>query len=427
LRRLSILCCRSPTDPRFFLIMADPSSSLMPQHSADLAAELSAHLSSALASDKSYSQMNDAKMRGMSAMAGWDQFHGMVLTAHLAPVNLKSDPIDAISKGIARNKKIEQQKSRAQTNFALEQLSSERRATEQQEEHRSAAEQQRNTDFLAEFSLHPPTNAHEFARDWKKLAATAAESSSQQPPAQLAKSRRYRYLTSIRLVGQAQALLKGGIPLDMIGGIIDVVHWQWIASQSEAATSAAATDAGPSADATTSASSPTPFDLHHLVLLLHSLTTMSSFPISVFSLTRAEKAQVSEILERAERTMEGGEWRKWKEEREAADAATSEMQPAASTMSSATPTTADAQKPEPTAASAYPMMLSGWPAGVGDMAAPSASTSSARSSGHPARDESSAGNHMTVTSSAPAVRKPEETVQVTRELVAQLRAKYKVQ
>ena len=56
--------------------------------------------------------MNDAKMRGMSAMVGWDQFHGMVLTAHLKPVNLRAEPIDEMAKGVPRQRKLEQARQR---------------------------------------------------------------------------------------------------------------------------------------------------------------------------------------------------------------------------------------------------------------------------------------------------------------------------
>lgn len=56
--------------------------------------------------------MNDAKMRGMSAMVGWDQFHGMVLTAHLKPVNLRAEPIDEMARGVPRQRKLEQARQR---------------------------------------------------------------------------------------------------------------------------------------------------------------------------------------------------------------------------------------------------------------------------------------------------------------------------
>lgn len=116
---------------------------------------MSSHLTSALASDLSYSQMNDAKLRGISAMVGWDQFHGMVLTAHLAPVNLRTDPLDDISKGIARNKKIEQSRTRQANNYALDATATNR--------HLSEEEQKRNDNFLREFDLRPPTNGQQRA------------------------------------------------------------------------------------------------------------------------------------------------------------------------------------------------------------------------------------------------------------------------
>src|SRR5688500_6281201 len=105
--------------------------------------------------------MNDAKLRGISSGGGWDQFHGLVLTAHLAPVNLRTDPIDELAKGVARNKKIEAAKAKTVASY------------DNVLDSGSNAEQDRlSQEFLAQFQLSPPTSAHEFARDWKRMATT---------------------------------------------------------------------------------------------------------------------------------------------------------------------------------------------------------------------------------------------------------------
>lgn len=93
--------------------------------------------------------MNDAKMRGLSSLVGWDQFHGMVLTAHLAPVNLREEPIDELAKGLARNKKVEQEKTRNINQFALKQL---------EQNQTSEEERKKNEEFLKEVDLQAPKN-----------------------------------------------------------------------------------------------------------------------------------------------------------------------------------------------------------------------------------------------------------------------------
>lgn len=53
-------------------------------------------------------RVNEAKLRAVSQHASWDQFNGMVLTAHLEPVNLKSQPLDKLySPPTARNQDSE--------------------------------------------------------------------------------------------------------------------------------------------------------------------------------------------------------------------------------------------------------------------------------------------------------------------------------
>ena len=208
-----------------------PPRSLDSARRCTLLPQLSAHLNSALSDDKSYQQMNDAKMRGMSAMVGWDQFHGMVLTAHLKPVNLRAEPIDEMAKGVPRQRKLEQARQRNVVSAAVADASG--NAIDEKQAAVNAA-------FLKQLDMQLPNNgpsnaagsrrsllsavcappsfgahahirdshcsfavlrvvAHEWARDWKRLAANGATGDELQ---QL----RYRSVTRLARIRQHHSL-----------------------------------------------------------------------------------------------------------------------------------------------------------------------------------------------------------------------------
>lgn len=279
--------------------------------------QLSAGLSSALADDVSYQQMNDAKLRGVSAMVGWDQFHGMVLTAHLKPVNLRAEPIDEMARGIPRAKKLEKERARGMDQCASGVAGKEGMSAQQEED---------NREFLRALDLQLPSNAHELARDWKRLVADPASSSSLDQI-------RYRYLLTLPLRSSTQ-LLKGGLPLDIIAQIFEAIHAQWThADDSEApaaeqaqpasaaaeSASAVSDPAGSDPAAAASITLPSPVAVCHVLLLLHHLSSMSSFSIALFSLTTDDKHRLSDILALATEAIANPSWVEWQQRREQAE------------------------------------------------------------------------------------------------------------
>ena len=277
-----------------------------------LSFQLSAGLSSALADDVSYQQLNDAKLRGVSAMVGWEQFHGMVLTAHLKPVNLRAEPIDELARGIPRAKKIEKERARGMD--AAGAAGAEGLSQQQEED---------NREFLRALDLQLPSNAHELARDWKRLAADPASSSN-------IDQIRYRYLLTLPLRTSTQ-LLKGGLPLDIIAEIFAAIHARWtqadeiepatVEEQSAPATvepAVAESAAAASTDPATapSISLPPPDAVCHVLLLLHHLSSMSSFSIALFSLTADDKHRLSDILTLAAEAIASQSWAQWQQRRE---------------------------------------------------------------------------------------------------------------
>jgi hypothetical protein len=327
-----------------------PSSSLMPRHSADLAADLSAHLSSALSDDRSYEAINAAKLRGVSNLVGWEQFHGMVLTAHLKPVNLQKEPIDELAKGPARTKKVEQAVAASMDAYARGEDT-----TSDGSSGLSAAQRAFNAAFLQSVDMAVPSSAHEWARDWKRLearastnvsAASSATSSSSAVPAAASAapppsssaseealekekaSLRYKYMLSLPLGPQSQ-LFKQSLPLNLIPEIVTAVYTQW-QQQTDAAADAlgvvaslpaepvAAADAVADDDAAAAASSSaaaaavSPVDAAsssssacdassaaHVLLLLQRLSSTPSFSMALCSLKLADKQRLSDVLEQA--------------------------------------------------------------------------------------------------------------------------------
>lgn len=386
------------------------TSPLVPARGCPLLPQLSAHLNSALSDDKSYQQMNDAKMRGMSAMVGWDQFHGMVLTAHLKPVNLRAEPIDEMAKGVPRQRKLEQARQRNVVSAAVADASG--NAIDEKQAAVNAA-------FLKQLDMQLPNNgpsnaarslalcsqlsvrrlltvrmltfvirtcsfvvlrvvAHEWARDWKRLAANGATGDELQQ-LRYRSVRRSRqgslafvgiaaraaelwhltltlapnvfalvficsYLLTLPLSSPSTSLLKGGLPLDIIADSIAAIHSRWTQQQpdwqhtSDAveaagdATAATADATGATASATCSTESapatadslPPPCDVSQLLTLLQRIAGMSSFSIALFSLTAGDKAGLVEILDIAHRAVESDSFREWQRDLQAPAVATAE-------------------------------------------------------------------------------------------------------
>src|SRR4051812_44461405 len=110
------------------------------------------------------------------------------------------------------------------------------------------------------------------------------------------------YLLALPIHGSttaAGALLKGGLPLDIIADVFAAIHGSWTmeappaadttaeavpstaAAESSAAAASSADSAATAAPAASASSrGPTPSELLHLLTLLYALTTMSSFSIS---------------------------------------------------------------------------------------------------------------------------------------------------
>jgi len=297
-----------------------PSSSLLPNHSIDLAADLSAHLSSALSDDASYQATNDAKLRGVANLVGWDQFHGMVLTAHLKPVNLRAEPIDEIARGQVRAKKTEQVRAANMDAYARGDVGASSGSA------LSPEQQALNASFLQSLDMSVPLSAHEWARDWKRLEAQAGSSDSEKA------SLRYRYLLALPVQADPSTapaqVFKGSLPLNLIPEIVLAVHTQWnqaapadpvaaadavaegdAATAASTAASAAAVDASAAATASpavaaASSSDRVSSDVHHVLSLLSRLMQAPAFPMALFSLTAVDKARLAELLDQAQEALE---------------------------------------------------------------------------------------------------------------------------
>jgi len=427
---------------------AAEAAALLPNHSDQLAAELSAHLQSALASDTHYQQVNDAKLRGMSQQVGWDQFHGMVLTAHLQPVNLRNEPIDQLASGIARSQAIKRSREIAAAKSwmnADEQAAAEREADQQ------------NREYMSSFNINPPTNAHEFSRDWKNIARTHADDPD------MVMEQRYRYLLLIDPRTCTASVLKGGIPLEMIGDIIRCVHHTWATTQvhqddkttdptqatgggkvasdasqssqpdttpstndsASSSTSAITTAASSLSSSSSSAlpSLPSPSDVYHFLCFFHALTTMPSFTLSIFSLKRDDKLAIKHLLDLSRQRLETEEWKKWMQLRK--EALNNAQGTAPSNTSNSTSATPAHPAGAASSSSAYPMLLPGW-SKIGATAVTS-STSSGQTGATPLRDDAPSGNSMTVTA-APVKPMPKAApLDIDPTFIDQLAAKFKLQ
>ena len=218
--------------------------------------------------------------------------------------------------------------------------------------------------------------AHEWARDWKRLAANGATGDELQQlryrsVTRLARIRRHHplrrpcgeqctlelmhalysclllfficsYLLTLPLSSPSTSLLKGGLPLDIIADSIAAIHSRWTQQQpdsqhasdaAEAAgdTTAATADAtGTTAAAACSTESapapadslPPPSDVSQLLTLLQRIAGMSSFSIALFSLTAGDKAGLVEILDIAHRAVESDSFREWQRDLQAPAVAT---------------------------------------------------------------------------------------------------------
>jgi len=296
-----------------------PSSSLLPNHSIDLAADLSAHLSSALSDDASYQATNDAKLRGVANLVGWDQFHGMVLTAHLKPVNLRAEPIDEIARGQVRAKKTEQVRAANMDAYARGDVGASSGSA------LSPEQQALNASFLQSLDMSVPLSAHEWARDWKRLEAQAGSSDSEKA------SLRYRYLLALPVQADPSTapaqVFKGSLPLNLIPEIVLAVHTQWnqaapadpvaaadAVAEGDAATASSTAASAAAADASAAAASPAVVaasssdcvssDAQHVLSLLLRLTQAPAFTMALFSLMHVDKARLAELLDQAQKALE---------------------------------------------------------------------------------------------------------------------------
>lgn len=249
--------------------------------------------------------------------------------------------------------------------------------------------------FFSRFALC--LSAHEFARDWKRIGSTTDADSNE------VLSQRYRYLLSLHLDSPASSamILKGGVPLEMIGGIISVVHARWTAAVP---------------------SLPPPSDVYHLSSLLMSLTAMSSFAISVFSLTASDRSKAKDIFDIIDQVRQTEEYNAWAEPKQPTSAAAPPADADTTSTSSHTDSTPAATSSAPTpapAAVSYPMLLPGWPVGVGE--------SSALAASRPARDEAADSHTHTVSNAInTSAKKAPAVFQLTTEVVEEMRKKYKV-